>query len=309
MALETRVATNRLARRQHGAVARRQLLELGVSGSTIGRWMRRGVLEPIHPGVYGVGHAERTERRAVVAAVLAVGDGAVASHVTAAALWRLGDLGLAPPHNVTAARRCQKEMEGVRVHHSTLDRRDRTTLGRIPVTMVPRSVIDTSGGLVDQEDVDDLVLEAIRIGRATPGAFEASLTRAGAIPGAGAVRRSLARFDPEHARRLMSRIETRGLVVFRDAGLPRPSVNRCLTDGTGAFVAKVDFSWLDGRVIVEIDGLRFHSSARQKRYDDARQNELVLSGRIVLRFSVADLDDPERVVAQIRRALELVRSR
>jgi hypothetical protein len=302
-------SVNRLARRQRGVVTRRQLLDLGIASTTIARWLRQGRLERLHRGVYRLTATRRSEVQDVMAAVLAVGGQAHVSHVTAAALWDLADIALAAPHHVTSSRRCQRMLTGVAVHWSELNRLDRTTLGGIPVTMVPRTVIDTAGLLETQEDVDDLVLEAIRRRRASPSVFDAALDRANGIAGTGPVRASLERFDPAVARRLLSRAETIALATFRDGGLPRPDVNRRLFDDSGAIVARVDFSWLDGLVVVEIDGLRFHSTARQKRYDDARQNELVLSGRIVLRFSLADFDEPARVVDQVSRALALARSR
>src|SRR5215212_10751833 len=45
-----------IARRQHGVVARRQLLGTGVTGSAIDRLVRSGWLHPLHRGVYAVGH-------------------------------------------------------------------------------------------------------------------------------------------------------------------------------------------------------------------------------------------------------------
>src|SRR5215813_12829596 len=49
-------AAARLAGRQHGMVARWQLLELGFSRDMVKRRVARGVLHRFHQGVYAYGH-------------------------------------------------------------------------------------------------------------------------------------------------------------------------------------------------------------------------------------------------------------
>src|SRR3954470_15289693 len=83
----------RFARRQHGLVTRAQVL--GVSSDReLRTWLSHGELERVVPTVYRVGGAPVTWRQKVLAAVLAAGPGAIASHATAAALWMLS--GFAP---------------------------------------------------------------------------------------------------------------------------------------------------------------------------------------------------------------------
>ena len=77
----------RLARRQHGVVARRQLVELGVGPDAIDFRLRRGRLLPLHRAVYAAGHDALTREGRWMAAVLASGFGAVLSHRSAAAFW------------------------------------------------------------------------------------------------------------------------------------------------------------------------------------------------------------------------------
>jgi hypothetical protein len=79
-----------LASRQHGVVARRQLLALGLGPDVIGYRLERCRLHPIHRGVYAVGHDKLTREARWMAAVLAGGPGAVLSHRSAAALRRAG---------------------------------------------------------------------------------------------------------------------------------------------------------------------------------------------------------------------------
>ncbi|TVR65197.1 MAG: hypothetical protein EA422_04775 [Gemmatimonadales bacterium] len=52
MDLRARGQAYQLARRQYGVVGRGDLLESGLSSSTIGRFVRRGLLRRLHRGVY-----------------------------------------------------------------------------------------------------------------------------------------------------------------------------------------------------------------------------------------------------------------
>ena len=79
----------RLAERQHGVVARRQLLELGIGSRTIEYRVERARLHPVHRGVYAVGHRNLSTRGRWMAALLAHGPGAILSHRSAGSLWGL----------------------------------------------------------------------------------------------------------------------------------------------------------------------------------------------------------------------------
>src|SRR5436305_7860537 len=85
--LDRRVA--RLAERQHGIVARWQLVELGLGPGAIDFRITGGRLHAVHRGIYAVGFRVRSSRAAWIAAVLRAGPGAVLSHPSAAALWGL----------------------------------------------------------------------------------------------------------------------------------------------------------------------------------------------------------------------------
>jgi hypothetical protein len=67
----------RLASRQFGIVARRQLVHLGVAGSLIGDWLTLGDLHPLHRGVYAVGHTALATEGWLTAATLYAGPGAM----------------------------------------------------------------------------------------------------------------------------------------------------------------------------------------------------------------------------------------
>ncbi|MET1004977.1 MAG: DUF559 domain-containing protein [Propionibacteriaceae bacterium] len=67
----------------------------------------------------------------------------------------------------------------------------------------------------------------------------------------------------------------------------------------------LDFAFPEARLAVEIDGRSFHSSPEAFERDRWRQNDIVLAGWRVLRFTPAMLEQqPHVVIAVIRRALQ-----
>src|SRR4051794_8743791 len=84
-----------IARRQEGMVSTEQLLAAGLGPGAIKWRVRRGRLVPQHRGVYAVGHAARTRRARLWAAVPACGgpEAAAISHSAFAGRRAPG-----PPH-------------------------------------------------------------------------------------------------------------------------------------------------------------------------------------------------------------------
>lgn len=93
--------------------------------------------------------------------------------------------------------------------------------------------------------------------------------------------------------------------LCRRNGLPAPMQQQVRVEPSGRR-RYLDAEWLrsDGRrVVVEVDGA-VHLVARRWFADQLRQNELVLSGSLVLRYpSVVVRTEPELVISQLRRAL------
>ena len=130
-----------LAKRQHGVVARRQLLELGFNRRAIEHRIVKGRLHPVWRGVYAVGRPELTRMGRWMAAVLACGTGAVLSHVSAAVLWEIRPKSSGPIHISLVARR--SENPGIVAHRRrTLTDEDITQRLRIPVTTPTATLID-----------------------------------------------------------------------------------------------------------------------------------------------------------------------
>lgn len=78
-----------LARRQHGVVTRRQMIDLGFHSDAIKHRIKKGRLHPLWRGVYAVGRPEVTQRGEWMAATLCCGPKALLSHRSAGELWGL----------------------------------------------------------------------------------------------------------------------------------------------------------------------------------------------------------------------------
>ena len=78
-----------LAARQHGVVARWQLIEFDLGKGAIRRRLEAGRLHVIWPGVYAVGHRTLSREGRWMAAALSGGPKGVLSHRAAGALWQI----------------------------------------------------------------------------------------------------------------------------------------------------------------------------------------------------------------------------
>src|SRR5436189_2444038 len=100
-----------IAARQHGVVARRQLLAAGISARSIARRLDKGSLIRVYPGVYRVGHAAPSMEADYMAAVLACGEGAVLSGRAAAQV--LGLIHATPPPEPEVTTQTERRITGI----------------------------------------------------------------------------------------------------------------------------------------------------------------------------------------------------
>src|SRR5215208_7881513 len=131
--------------RQHGVVSRTGLLNAGLTPGEIRSRVRSGELLREYPGVYRVGHRAPSREARYLAAVMACGEGAALSGRAAAHLHGLIKGRPPPPEVVT---RTERRIEGIPTQRSrTLDPHDVTEVNRIPVTTVPRTLVDLAATL------------------------------------------------------------------------------------------------------------------------------------------------------------------
>jgi predicted transcriptional regulator of viral defense system len=214
-----------LAAGQWGVVSRRQLLDAGLTHARIGERVRRGRLVRLHRGVYAVGHAKLRREGHWLAAVRAVGPGAVLSHRDAAGLHDLRPANHASVDVTTTVHRTGGP--GIRVHRTrALDDADITAVEGIPVTTVARTLVDLAG-VVPRDHLARAVKEAERRNALDVAAVEAAMARTRGRTGSGhrALREAI---EEHHALGLSatrSPLEDAFLRLVRDAGLPTPASN------------------------------------------------------------------------------------
>jgi hypothetical protein len=280
----------RLASSQHGVVTRAQLLDLGVGRRAIERRLGRDLL-PVHRGVYRVGHRAPSVEASYMAAVLAAGDGAAMSGRAAGYLERLVR-GRAPRAEVTTT--AHRLVPGVTVHRvRSLDPRETTLVRGIPVTSVPRTLVDLAP-VLDDDDLARACHDADVLHGTTPQLIEQVLERRPNAPGANRLRRILTGDSPV----LLSQLERLFLAAVRHAHLPVPQTNR------PAGASRVDCRWPEQRLTVELDSYRFHRTRHAWEQDREREREARARGDRHRRYTWTDVTaEPGPMLAELRRLL------
>lgn len=284
-----------LAARQHGVVTRAQLAAAGVAGHRMDYRLRTGLLTRIHRGVYRVGPVVAPWMRQM-AAVLACGPDAVLSHGSAAGLWEITDPP-APdePVHVSVPRRIRGPAHGVRVHGAFVEPNERGERFGIPVTDVPRTLLDLVGG-ESALAVEAALAQAEASGLVTFEEVTARLAAHRGRAGSRGLRAALEGFGGPALTR--SKAERRLLRLLRKAEIPPPRVNEIVHG------LEVDFTWPDRRVAVEVDGYEFHCGRPAFERDRRRDTVLTGAGWRVLRITWRQLDRrPEAFLAQLAGAL------
>jgi very-short-patch-repair endonuclease len=269
----------RIAATQHGVVARRQLLELGLSAQAIQHRIEKGRLHRIERGVYAVGRPELSRRGRWMAAALGSGSGAALSYGSAAALWGIGrerDGSI----EVSVSSGSARSRFGVMVYRRTnLPASDVTVNRGIPVTSVARTLIDIAGRL-GRADLERAVNEADRLGLIDPPTLLEVLDQHPGKHGVGPLRELLG----ERTFRLTdSELERRFLRLVGETGLPIPLTQQRLNG------FRVDFVWPDLRLVVETDGLTYHRTPAQQARDRVRDQAHLAAGFTPLRFTHAQV--------------------
>lgn len=286
-----------LAARQHGVVARAQLTEIGLGRGAIRRRLEAGRLLPVHRGVYAVGHRRISPRGRLMAAVLAAGPGALASHRSAA--WMLELRRGGPTPEVTVPTRTRGPRRNLLVHLARdLRTADRTERDGIPTTTVARTLLDLADVLRPRE-LERAFEDAERLRILDLGEVRALIARS---PG----RHGLARINAllsEHAEASFdtsSELERRFLDLCRCGGLPAPATNVLVA----GYV--VDVLWPESRLVVELDGHAYHRTRAAFERDRVRDAALQLAGYRVLRITYRRLElEPEAILAEVLKLLAM----
>jgi predicted transcriptional regulator of viral defense system/very-short-patch-repair endonuclease len=286
----------RLARHSHGVVTRAELLRAGVTPAQIRRRVQRGSLIAVHRGVYRVGHLAPNREAHYMAAVRACGDQAVLCGRAAAHLWKLVK---GPPPQPEVRAPGKRQVSGLITHRSVTTHSDATRWRGIPLTNVPRTLVDLASSL-PAPALARACHEAGVLYRTTPKEVDEILRRLSSAPGQARLTRVLHGEVPV----TLSRLESRFLKVLRDASLPLPDTNRAV----GSY--RVDCRWPAQRLTVELDSYRFHNSHHSWERDRLREWEARRRGDEFRRYAAKDVfDEPGGMLADLRELLGIAELR
>jgi hypothetical protein len=289
-----------IAARQHGVIARIQLLRLGLGSKAIDHRVKLGRLLVIHRGVYAVGHARLTIHGHWMAAVLACGEHARLSFRSAGMLLniRRTERGLI---EVTSPR-TGRGRPGIQRHRAILPPDEVTVHQGIPTTTVPRTLLDLATVLTPRQ-LARAVNEAEVQRLWDPLSLSALLERYPRRPGVPALRALLG----QRVTVTRGELEQRFRKFLADAGLPRPETNAHIQ--VNGIWYEVDCLWREERVIVELDGRATHDTRLAFETDRARDRVLQAAGFRVIRITWRQLhESPAAVAADLRALLRLGRT-
>lgn len=235
-----------LAGRQHGVVARWQLVAAGVSRHQIALRLAAGRLHELHRGVYLVGHDVAPQYAHEAAAILACRGHALISHESSTALWELTPYPAPTPVQVTVPHAHRLDRVNLTIHRADLDPCDVRRLHGLRLTSPPRALLELAASH-EPEALEPLVAEAHYRKLARDAELRDQIAR---NPGKRGVSRLRTVLDlPRGPRRTRSPAERELLALLRGAGV---------TDyyETNAFVHgyEVDFLWAEAGLVVEVDG-------------------------------------------------------
>lgn len=289
----TDVVIASFAAKQHGIVTRIQLIRAGISRHIVDGRVKRGLLRPVHAGVYQVGPVVAPRAREM-AAVLACQRTAV-SHRSAAALrnW-IAEQGASEPVDLTLPGGRRGRRPGIRAHRC--DAADKIKrIDGIPVTSAARTLLDLSR-VASVRELEQAFARAERDRAAVRGELVSLLDRYTGRAGT----RLLRELVVASAAPALTRSEAEELLrdMIISGGLPKPETNVVLHG------FEVDCLWRPARIVVEVDGYAYHSSRGAFVQDRQRDSALAAAGIQVLRLSWHQLtEERDRTLVELAQAL------
>jgi hypothetical protein len=246
-------------------------LALGLSDANIEYRLRIERLHRLYRGVYGLGPLQ-SKLASWMAAVFAGGPGAVLSHRSAAELWGLIGGFTAPIHLTAPSGRRQRD--DLRFHRPRCPDDERTEVDGIPVTTVPRTILDCAPAMSERR-LERLINEADVLRLYDHLSLPTLLHRHPRRPGSRKLTQALSKRD---AGSTFTRSDLEELLIelVDELGLPRPETNVVLVIDGETF--EIDALWRPERLAVELDSRQFHLTPLAFERDRRRDRKLSAAG-------------------------------
>lgn len=289
------------ASEHHGVASVGEAAGLGVDRRQLRRAEAAGLIEFVHPDVVRF-RGTVTTRHLQVAAAVAQVKGSIASHESS--LWLHGISRVPFAVAVTTAPSGCSSRWGIRIHRSgDLEPDQVTRIDRIPVTTLPRTVVDLSS-VFSRARLAHLIDHLTIVERRTSvGAIQRVLRQVNrrGRPGIGVLEPLLDARSPGAAaprsrveRRVDRLIEASGLLPVPIAEYPLPAVG---------LEGLVDRAWENARMILEIDGRAWHAREAAMARDRARDRAAAAAGWLTLRVLDSEVtQDPAGVLRDLEAA-------
>jgi hypothetical protein len=295
----------RHAARNYGVFHREEALSFGFSNSALSRLVSSSRIERLWPSVFRLGSSPTSFRQKAKAATLYVGEGTWLSHRWAAAHHGMTDAAGGPVEIITE--RDRRSRPGLKIQRVTaMPPHDVRIFRSIPVTNTIRTMIDLAAVLPAQR-LESVLDDCIWRGLVAVPRLVDRLDELGSRGrrGARVLRDLLAERDDGCAIPL-DVLERKFLKVLRTAGIDEPEKQVSVpAEGSGHW--RLDFVYPQHKVLIEVDGGRWHSGKQQASEDRRRDNAMNVRGWTVLRFTWEDVVHRTHYVVQhVKRALGIV---
>lgn len=278
-----------LAGRQFNRVSRRQLAELGFTDKAVRHRVAAGRLVIVEQGVFAIAPVLAHDDWGLWMGATLTCPGSALSHASAICGYGLSSF---PRHLETVTRPGTggpRRHGGILVYRSSTLSGETATLEGIPITTVPRTLLDQAAR-ASERALARYVREAVRLEWITLPALGDALGAFRGRRGAGRLAAAVSRYAGLPLDRARSGAEIRAMEVLREAGRPLPKLNVRIAG------EEADLSWPGRRRIVEIDGGPFHLDVGE----DARKEAVWRSaGWIVDRLDSASVYARPELLLQI----------
>jgi Protein of unknown function (DUF559) len=288
-----------IARPQHGATARYQLLSAGISARAIDHRVATGKLVRLHPGVFVVAGAPTSRETKLVAACLwAKGHG---SHRTAAAVLEMPG-GRFEPLEVSTNQ--SSSCPGLILHRRPpLPECDLIVVNGLTITAPHRTLLDL-GSVVPESVVEMALDDALKKGFVTYSQLRWHVAKVGGrgIRGIAKLRRILNAREVDKGKR-ESPLETLAGRLFRNSPLPWPQLQYEVWDRS-EHLGRIDFAYPQWTLGLEMLGWDPHSGKINWEKDLRRRTYLQSHGWLILEFTWNDVTKRrDYVIETIQRAI------
>lgn len=304
---EVRVAGTRdqriaeIAGRQRGRVAGWQLQAVGITADAVDSRVRNGRLFRVYRGVFIVGHCGPVELGDETSALLAAGEGCALTGISGSIVWDILGPECADGVIHLASRRDHRlTHHGIRVHQTRILTPEDVRVRRgLPILSAARTLLDLAEQVTLRQT--ELALDRALVARLLTRADVLRMTsRAASRHGAKVLNGLLGGRAPTVTR---SEAEECVLALIREADLPVPLLN------VRVHGFEVDFYWPEHRLVLEVDGFRYHSSRRAFEHDRLKDATLQAAGVATTRVTWRQITGARLpVVARLAQALANTRS-